>query len=196
MKEFIPHSKYSQANFLTQKLIDGFYNKVSKLVSNLEANKVLEVGCGHGFSTAYLKHFFSGKHFEASELLQSSVNKAQKMHPEIKIYQESIYDLKRKESCFDLILALEVLEHLEDPKLALRQMHRVSSRYCLVSVPREPLWRIFNMCRLKYVRSAGNTPGHLNHWSKKDFIRFADDYFSIEEIALPLPWMIFLMKKR
>ena len=44
-----------------------------------------------------------------------------------------------------------------------------SSRWLLVSVPREPLWRGLNLARGSYLRELGNTPGHLNHWSKRRF---------------------------
>ena len=41
------------------------------------------------------------------------------------------------------------------------------ARALLVSVPREPLWRGLNMARGAYMRDLGNTPGHVNHWSKR-----------------------------
>ena len=42
--------------------------------------------------------------------------------------------------------------------------------YLLVCVPREPLWRGLNMARGAYLKDLGNTPGHLNHWSKRSFV--------------------------
>ena len=36
---------------------------------------------------------------------------------------------------------MEVLEHVPDPAAVLGEMARVASRWLLVSVPREPLWR-------------------------------------------------------
>ena len=39
--------------------------------------------------------------------------------------------------------------------------------HLLVSVPREPLWRALNVARGAYLRELGNTPGHVNHWSKR-----------------------------
>ncbi len=64
---------------------------------------------------------------------------------------------------------MEVLEHVPDPAAVLAEMFRVASRWVLVSVPREPLWRGLNMARGSYLRDFGNTPGHLNHWSKRSF---------------------------
>ena len=95
-----------------------------------------------------------------------------------------------------MTVVLEVLEHLEDPDSALKELSRVSSKYCLVSVPQEPLWRILNICRLKYLSNFGNTPGHLNHWSKNQFVEFVGKYFKVKKIKLSLPWIIVLAKKR
>ena len=40
-------------------------------------------------------------------------------------------------------------------------------------MPREPLWRGLNMARGAYLKDLGNTPGHVNHWSKRSFHRAA-----------------------
>jgi hypothetical protein len=50
-------------------------------------------------------------------------------------------------------------------------MARCAERHLLVSVPREPLWRMLNMARGAYWPALGNTPGHLNHWSRRSFVR-------------------------
>lgn len=198
--------KYLKDNFIIRELIRNFYNSVKDILSGIEIKKVLEVGCGPGFSTQYLLEFLKdrlgrreisllSKNFEASEYRTDLVKGAQKRNPGIKIQQESIYELKRGDNSFDLIIALEVLEHLENPENALKELHRATSKYCLISVPNEPLWRILNICRLKYLREFGNTPGHMQHWSKNQFMKFVKNYFNIEKIKTPLPWLIILGKK-
>ena len=74
---------------------------------------------------------------------------------------------------FEIATAMEVLEHVPDAADVLSEMARVSSKWILVSVPREPLWRGLNMARGAYWRDLGNTPGHINHWSKRSFARAA-----------------------
>jgi len=63
----------------------------------------------------------------------------------------------------DLVIACEVLEHLDAPDQALSELQRVCRGQALVSVPNEPLWRMLNVARGKYWRSPGNTPGHLQN---------------------------------
>lgn len=188
--------KYLKENFLIQWLIKRFFNRIGQIISTVPERKALEVGCGSGFSTQYLRNFLKNVHFEASDIRADLVKEAQDRNPDVKVTQESIYDLKRDDSSFDLVLALEVLEHLENPKAALKELHRITSKFCLVSVPNEPLWRILNMCRFKYLKDFGNTPGHIQHWSKKQFVNFLSDYFRVIKVRTCLPWTIALVEKK
>ena len=63
-----------------------------------------------------------------------------------------------------------------------------------MSVPREPLWRGLNMARGAYWRSLGNTPGHVNHWSKRSFVSLLSRYGEVEEARSPFPWTMLLVR--
>ncbi len=60
---------------------------------------------------------------------------------------------------FELASAIEVLEHVPDPEHTLAEMARCAARHLLVSVPREPLWRMLNMARGAYCRSSATPRG-------------------------------------
>jgi 2-polyprenyl-3-methyl-5-hydroxy-6-metoxy-1,4-benzoquinol methylase len=104
----------------------------------------------------------------------------------------SAYDLPFEDDSFDLVCALEVLEHLERPRDALAELARVSRGALLVSVPREPLWRISHLLALQDVRSLGNTPGHVNHWSSRAFEEVVSDYGRVARVRKPFPWTVVL----
>ncbi len=95
---------------------------------------------------------------------------------------------------FDLIAAIEVLEHVPDPQHTLAEMARCGQRHLLVSVPREPLWRGLNMVRGAYWSQLGNTPGHLNHWSKRSFVELLSRYGTVAETRSPFPWTMLLVR--
>lgn len=197
MEDF--HSKYTNQNWVSRRLISNFYENIGELLNSSQELEniisVLEVGCGPGFSTSYLAEKLRGKHFEASDVSEELAEMAQKRNPNIIVGTESIYNLKRSDNGFDLILALEVLEHLENPEAALKELHRVSNKYVILSVPNEPLWNVLNVARGKYLGNFGNTPGHVNHWSKKSFSNFVSKYFKIRKIVRSLPWIIILGQK-
>jgi ubiquinone/menaquinone biosynthesis C-methylase UbiE len=89
---------------------------------------------------------------------------------------------------FDVVVAAEVLEHLPDPVRGLQEMARVGRRHLVLSVPREPVFRSCNLVAGRYVRDLGNTPGHLNHWSKRSFVRFVSQVAEVRDVTSPFPW--------
>ena len=85
---------------------------------------------------------------------------------------------------------------MPDPDATLAEMARVARRWLLVSVPREPMWRALNMARGAYWRSLGNTPGHVNHWSKRGFVSLLERYGEVEQARSPFPWTMLLVRLR
>jgi ubiquinone/menaquinone biosynthesis C-methylase UbiE len=95
---------------------------------------------------------------------------------------------------FDLVAAIEVLEHVRDPAQTLAEMMRVARGHLLVSAPREPLWRALNLARGAYLGGLGNTPGHLHHFSRAAFERLLKGYGEVVEARSPLPWTMLLVR--
>jgi SAM-dependent methyltransferase len=95
---------------------------------------------------------------------------------------------------FDVASAIEVLEHVPDPEHTVAEMARVASGHLLVSVPREPLWRALNMARGAYWKDLGNTPGHLNHWSKRSFVELLSRHGEVVHARSPFPWTMLLVR--
>lgn len=187
--------KYTHTNFISRRIIDNFYKKIAGLIRNLPLQDALEVACGPGFSTQYLTRTRPDLNWRASDEDEQLVIEARQKNPNLVITAESIYHLDRLDDSLDLVIALEVLEHLAEPERALRELKRVTKKYCLVSVPREPLWRILNIFRGSYLNHLGNTPGHINHWSSAGFKKLVSPYFKIVATAQPLPWTILLLEK-
>jgi 2-polyprenyl-3-methyl-5-hydroxy-6-metoxy-1,4-benzoquinol methylase len=186
------------------KLIDNYFKSVANLVdaSGISKRKkatAIELGCGEGFSTQRLRKMLpKSVTLEASEYVDKLVPKAQKMNPDIKIRQESVYDIQAKDNTYDLIFLLEVLEHLDYPDQALHEIARVlkPDGYLVLGVPREPLWCSLNIARGKYLTHFGNTPGHLNHWPSFALKRFVNKHFgTVVKTNKPLPWTQVLSQK-
>jgi hypothetical protein len=92
------------------------------------------------------------------------------------------------------VLCCEVLEHLGDPEGAVDVLAGLARPWLIASVPREPLWRALNLARLSYIGDLGNTPGHLNHWSRRAFVRFLTRRFEVVQVLSPLPWTMALCR--
>lgn len=192
------YDKYNTRNPLSRMLMAGFLRSFDALVEKVPAaGEAYEIGCGEGNLSIRLARL--GFRVSASDItdqiLEVASARAREEKVAISFEKKSVYellDLKNKA----LIVCCEVLEHLENPQEALRIIASAHPAYVLLSVPREPLWRVLNVCRLKYIASLGNTPGHLQHWSGHVFLRLLSERFRVLEIRKPLPWTMVLAQPR
>lgn len=181
--------KYQNPNPVARYLTGQFYLALAGLIDSLPADaRLLEVGCGPGESTRRLMTMVGDRHLEASEFERRLVDLHLDKGFPVPLRQESVYELQRKDDEFDCVLLLEVLEHLEEPELALEEIFRVAADSVIVSVPNEPLWRMLNFLRGKYWGDLGNTPGHINHWSRQQLLDLLARHGSILAVKSPLPW--------
>jgi ubiquinone/menaquinone biosynthesis C-methylase UbiE len=187
--------KYEDTNLISRFLVDNYFKSVEKLLNKIATiNSAHEIGCGEGRSTMKINKMIPN--LTASEYVENLIPLAKNNNPDLSIFQESVYELKYADNSVDLVFLLEVLEHLDFPKLALEELKRISKKYIILGVPREPLWRFLNICRFKYLRNLGNTPGHLNHWSRRSIIKLIEkEYGKVIAIESPIPWTIILAKK-
>jgi 2-polyprenyl-3-methyl-5-hydroxy-6-metoxy-1,4-benzoquinol methylase len=187
--------KYKERNLISRLLVDHFYRSLRRVVELLEpADRILEAGCGAGISSLRIRQMLRGQHFEVSDVDDNAIRQFEKIRFPIPFRQESVLALQRTGGEFDCVFLLEVLEHVEDYEKALSEIFRVSRKYVVVSTPNEPLWRILNVLRGKYLRDRGNTPGHINHWSRSALVSLIGKYGEVVRVYRPIPWTIVVAK--
>jgi len=195
--------KYRTRNLISRFLVNGFLAALNKNLSAIpthEVKKVSEIGCADGELIKHIHTVFENAQIDATDISEKEILKAKTNCASIPVnfsIQNAENLDKYRDSGYDLVICCEVLEHLENPEQGLSELYRISNRYVLVSVPNEPLWRILNLSRGKYIRSLGNTPGHLNHWSTTQFLRFlqGENFIFIRKMY-PLPWQMVLLEKK
>jgi 2-polyprenyl-3-methyl-5-hydroxy-6-metoxy-1,4-benzoquinol methylase len=183
-------AKYEASNPVVRHLLNRFLRRVDEAAANLRPTSVLDVGCGEGIVTERLAHNLAPAKVlgvDAESHLQDEWQA--RSAPNLSFATGSAYDLPFEDGSFDLVCCMEVLEHLERPRDALAEMSRVASRALLLSVPNEPGWRISHLLAGRNVRALGNTPGHINHWSKGAFDDLVSDYARSDATAV-FPWTL------
>ena len=186
------YDKYHSQNPVVRWLMAGFLNSVTELYNLMQPTSILEVGCGEGsLADHLLQHALRRpKRFEACDLSLEAVDS--RVDPLIEFRQSSIYELPYDENGFELVVCCEVLEHLEHPQNGLAELARVAEKGVLLSTPWEPVWRLLNLVRGKYVMDFGNTPGHIQHFSRQGLINLAQTHLKVVQKRTPLPWTIIL----
>jgi ubiquinone/menaquinone biosynthesis C-methylase UbiE len=189
------YDKYKTSNPIARIMMQRFLRAVSQLYLSTRPGRVLEVGCGEGHLSQHLiKLAHAPEVFQACDL--SLVELASGLDERLSFCEADIYKLPFEDASFDLVICCEVLEHLEFPNQGLFEICRVSRRAVLISTPREPLWRCLNLLRGKYLNALGNTPGHVQHFSKSGLLRLLSPALDICEIRTPLPWTVILGHRR
>ncbi|BBO67057.1 hypothetical protein DSCA_09870 [Desulfosarcina alkanivorans] len=191
------YDKYSSKNPIVKMIMEGFESALSELVAKVSPTEIHEIGCGEGYWVLRWREqglVTRGCDF-SSHVIKIARTNATKRGLSASLFNiRSIYDLESGRDSSDLVVCCEVIEHLEQPEAGLQALQRVVDRHLIVSVPREPLWRGLNIARGKYLWDWGNTPGHIQHWSKDGFVRLVAKYFEVIEVRNPIPWTMLLCR--
>jgi 2-polyprenyl-3-methyl-5-hydroxy-6-metoxy-1,4-benzoquinol methylase len=189
------YDKYGSNSPIVKRLMAAFERDMLDLLDRAAPTSIIDVGCGEGVLTEQWSLRTPGRvvgvDLDDPKLKQEWEQRAK---PNLEFHAGFGHELPFDDRQFEAATAMEVLEHVPDPDAVLSEMARVASRWLLVSVPREPLWRALNVARGAYLRELGNTPGHLNHWSRRSVSRLLERYGRIVELRSPLPWTMALVE--
>lgn len=183
--------KHTSKNPLKKFLIDNYNKNLLSIISPLDVKNVLDAGCGEGFVLNLLYQYKIGRELEGVEFADEAINIGKKIHPYLNLKRGSIYALRSSDRYYDIVLCTEVLEHLEEPEKALKEIERVAKKYVLITVPHEPWWTLFNFTKW------GMDIGHINHWSGKGIERFIKRNSNLKIIkkVYSFPWTMILAEK-
>jgi 2-polyprenyl-3-methyl-5-hydroxy-6-metoxy-1,4-benzoquinol methylase len=196
------YDKYGSSNPVVRRLMAAFERELDELFEMAAPRSLLDVGCGEGV----LVHRWAQKLTERNpveaprlvgiDLEEDSIQAgwAERQAPNLEYRVMEASNLPFAQGEFELASAIEVLEHVPDPEHTVAEMARCAQRHLLVSVPREPLWRMLNMARGAYWPALGNTPGHLNHWSRRSFVKLLSRHGEVVEVRSPFPWTMLLVR--
>ncbi|MGQ9815416.1 MAG: class I SAM-dependent methyltransferase [Candidatus Roseilinea sp.] len=192
--------KYLTGNPVSRRLIESFFGALSACARRIEADTpaqtVAEFGCGEGVSTDRLRLALPGAEIIGFDIHVPSVAIAAQYCAGAVFVAGDVTRAPLRSASADLVVMLEVLEHLPDPEAALREAARVTRGWCIFSVPHEPIWRALNMARGAYWRAWGNTPGHINHWSRRTWVALLQRHFEAAHLTTPLPWLMAVCRAR
>jgi SAM-dependent methyltransferase len=190
------YDKYGSQNPVVRKLMAGFESTLDELWDTAAPRSILDVGCGEGVLTHQWAERLGDGRIVGIDLddpkLRAEWEKRRRSNLEYRAQEATSLSFADDE--FDMATAIEVLEHVPEPEQTVAEMARVAERWLLVSVPREPVWRMTNMARGAYLKDLGNTPGHLNHWSKRSFVSLLSRYGRVEQVRSPFPWTMLLVR--
>lgn len=194
--------KYLSKNFFVKIIMNNFEKSLTHLMNKFDNKNFFDLGCGDGHWMSYYhqKNFFvrGGDHSEKQ--LKIIKEKYNYNGYKIDIYNSNfVYEMNKilENEKINNILFSEVLEHLYRPNYVLNKLSKLNFQKMIITVPNEPLWRILNILRLKYLKDFGNTPGHVNHFSKEKLKKIIyENNLKVEKTLITQPFILMLIKKR
>jgi SAM-dependent methyltransferase len=193
------YDKYGSTNPVVRRLMARFEGTLDELFTQADPQSLLDVGCGEGVLThQWARRLGDERRVVGIDLDDPALHAewAKRTAPNLEYRVMKAENLPFADGEFDAATAIEVLEHVPDAEHTVAEMARVAKRWLLVSVPREPLWRGLNMARGAYWKDLGNTPGHVNHWSKRSFVALLSRHGEVVQARSPFPWTMLLVRLR
>jgi 2-polyprenyl-3-methyl-5-hydroxy-6-metoxy-1,4-benzoquinol methylase len=190
------YDKYGSTNPVVRRLMSGFERTLDELFTLADPQSLLDVGCGEAVLTHKWAQRLDPRRVVGIDLEDPAIQAEweQRQAPNLEYRVMKAERMPFADDEFDVAAAIEVLEHVPDPAHTVAEMARVAQRWLLVSVPREPLWRGLNLARGAYIKDLGNTPGHVNHWSKRAFVALLSRHGEVVEARSPFPWTMLLVR--
>ena len=189
--------KHESANPVQQFLIRRFHDEVVRLLEAVPHSAILDLGCGEGFVLDHL--LASGIDADLVGIDRSSTAIASarsRLGGAIDLVQGDVTSLEDLPRPFEVVMMLEVLEHLDEPDATLDLLCDLSTGHVIVSVPHEPFFRGLNLIRFKNLKRLGSDPEHVHHWTKRGFERLVGRRFEIVDRGRAFPWTLVLLKAR
>jgi SAM-dependent methyltransferase len=138
---------------------------VFRLLRGITFERPLDAGCGNGYLASRLAE--RAGHGWGSDLSWARLKDAGRMFPRVTFARSSIFEQPFKDRSFDLVTAIEVVEHLDTPPRAVVELKRLSSRWVLITVP----WR--NKLQVLYCPHCNKSYYHDGHVQSFDEERLA-----------------------
>ena len=181
--------KFETTNPVVAALIDRLYRGVAGVAAADRATSLLDAGCGEGEALARLGDDLPERTV-AVDIDPKAVTLTRRRLPGVVATCHSIESLPFADGSFDVVLCLEVLEHVPEPDAALAELARVCHDRIVLSVPDEPWFRLGSLARGKYLRGLGDHPEHLNHWNPRKLRALLDPEVEVISLRRSFPWMI------
>lgn len=140
--------------------------KSTAILEIIKKNKIkfknfCEIGCGAGKVVEIISSKYKKKKFFGYEISKIAFKMCNNRLSNVKYYNKSLESIKKK---FDIILCADVLEHVENPYLFLRNIKK-KSKYQVFHVPLD--LSVNSILRKSVLLSVRKEVGHLHLYTKK-----------------------------
>jgi len=193
--------KYFSRNPLHMFMIERFFEGVFNLLNELQSvpQSFLEVGCGDGISGYVIRERFKPAEYLGVDIRLTELLVAGKVLGSSHLALVDGRRLPFRDRSFDVVLFLEIFEHMENWEKALAEGARVARKAVIFSVPAFPWFQLLNFLAGKNLRRWGEHPDHIRFFrlrTTEKQVRGAIESAGLAakagkiKVSFSLPWII------
>lgn len=175
MKEQYPAKFYQRYDhYLKMNLADVPLFDLINTYTKSKKGVFLDVGCGVGYLLNWLCQN-SNSQGVGVDISEAALSLARKLYPNLRLVKAGVFDLPFGKESFDVVLAINLIEHIKNHHQALGEMRRVLKKNGLfiLSTPDK---------NSLYKKIWIHEPTHVHEFSKKEIIQLVSKYFKVTEV--------------
>jgi 2-polyprenyl-3-methyl-5-hydroxy-6-metoxy-1,4-benzoquinol methylase len=171
-----PEYKYSSS--ASSHTSDYLFPVVRRVIEQIHPTRIFEMGCGNGSAANLMSGYAAVTAIDSSD---SGVGFARKAFPQIHVEVASVYDdLARSYGRFPMVVSLEVVEHLYNPRLFAARLFDLlePGGTAVISTPYHGYWKNLILAvsdRLDDHFTALWDGGHIKFWSVRTLGKLLSD---------------------
>jgi 2-polyprenyl-3-methyl-5-hydroxy-6-metoxy-1,4-benzoquinol methylase len=177
-----------------RRIIERFLEDVRRTAVSLEPGSIVDLGCGEGIVAGMLHESLPGARYLGIDLSSEAVETARSLQPDLEFRVGDVLSAPSVEDGAELVLCLEVVEHLDDPDAAVSRVLEWASGHALISVPWEPWFRLGNLLRGRHVSRLGNHPEHVQQFTPQTFSELLGRHAASHRVWTCFPWILGLAR--
>ena len=193
-------AKYGSTNPVVSRLLDRWTGRLREVVGPVRGT-VVDVGTGEGLclervlapgsrDDSSLEDVPAPDRVVGVEYRFDKAAVAAGRLPDVQLTVGDAGMLPFPDRAADLVMCIEVLEHLPAVAPAVAELARITGDRCVVSVPYEPWFRLGNLGRGKNIGRLGNDPEHLHAFTPGRLRRTLAASFDDVRVVPAFPWLI------
>jgi ubiquinone/menaquinone biosynthesis C-methylase UbiE len=167
---FREHDQYwrNQAPlYFTVHLIQGFKDRMDWIVKNAKGD-VLDCGCNDGTFTEAVRK--NGHKTVGVDFLPINIARAKYCYPENEFYVMDVEHMDFPDESFDTVAFTETIEHLVDPRIGLKEIHRILRKSGRL------------LCTTVYIK--GEPTHYQDFHDVNDLLKLLEEFFVIDSMTI------------
>ena len=114
-----------KSNFFQKYWHSRKWHHLKEFLISVRGNRLLDIGCADGTTTRQIKKILPLTTITGIDLYKKAIDHAKRKEGKIRFIHGDVHKLPFDDNSFEIVTAIETIEHLDNPNRALTEIYRV-----------------------------------------------------------------------